>query len=170
MDTKGRSPRIELVREAAVLQIKLLVDGLRDAVLVPISLLATLIGLLRGGADCDREFRRVIKLGRRSERWINLFGHQRPLPGQHGAGSMDSVLDQVESAVKTQYQRSRTREGEPPAEHAAAIKGRIGDQGPNIFAAGFFKGSFLIAYAAGAGGVEQSLAGNEFRIRVAGFW
>ena len=124
MDAKGRSPRIELLRDAAVLQIKLLVDGLRDAVLVPISLLAALIGVLRGGADCDREFRRVIKLGRRSERWINLFGHQRPLAGQHGGSSMDSILDQVESAVKTQYRRSRTEEGEPREEQA-------GRQSPN---------------------------------------
>lgn len=105
MASPSRNPRIELFREAAILQIKLLVDGARDAFLIPISLVAALIGLLRGGADCDREFRRVIKLGRRSERWINLFGHQRPLGKSPTTGSMDSMLEQVESVVMEQYKR-----------------------------------------------------------------
>jgi len=106
METANRNPRIELIRETAVLQIKLLVDGLRDAILIPLSLVAALIGVMRGGADCDREFRRLIKLGRRSERWINLFGHQRPLGNEPTKGSMDSILEQVESAVMEQYKRS----------------------------------------------------------------
>lgn len=106
MDSEIPNPRLELIRSAAVLQIKLLVDGLRDAILIPVSLVAALIGLLRGGEDCDREFRRVIKAGRRSERWINLFGHQRPL-GNDPSGSMDSILDQVETAVMDKYQKGR---------------------------------------------------------------
>lgn len=107
MDPTSRNPRFELAREAAILQIKLLADGLRDAFLIPISIVATLIGLMRGGEDCDREYRRVIKLGRRSERWINLFGHERPLGRSHPAGSMDTLLDQVESAVLEKYQKTR---------------------------------------------------------------
>jgi len=107
MGTVNRNPRIELIRETAVLQVKLLVDGLRDALLIPISLIAALVGLLRGGPDCNREFRTVIKLGRRSERWINLFGHQRPLRGNAVTGSMDSILDQVENAVMEQYKRGK---------------------------------------------------------------
>ena len=115
-DNASRSPRVELVREAAVLQLKLLVDGLRDAILIPISLVAALIGLIRGGPDCDREYRRVIKLGRRSERWINLFGHQRPLPRSGAAGSIDTILDQVESTVLEQYQKGKKPAGEKPEE------------------------------------------------------
>ena len=107
MATASRNPRIELIRETAVLQVKLLIDGLRDAILIPLSLVAALIGVLRGGPDCNREFRRVIKLGRRSERWINLFGHQRPLNGHPVTGSMDSILDQVETAVMEQYKRGK---------------------------------------------------------------
>lgn len=76
-----------------------MVDGLRDAILIPVSIVAALVGLLRGGEECDREYRRVIKLGKRSERWINLFGHQRPL-GRSPVGSMDDVLDQVEQTVR----------------------------------------------------------------------
>lgn len=86
-----------------VLQAKLVLDGLRDAILIPVSIVAALVGLLRGGEECDREFRRVIKLGRRSERWINLFGHQRPL-GRSPAGSVDNVLDRVEQSVLSRNQ------------------------------------------------------------------
>ena len=99
------STRADLARDAATLQLKLIADGFRDALLIPISLVAALVGLLRGGEDCDREYRRVIKLGRRSERWINLFGHQRPLSMTHPAGSMDYILNQVETIVMDQYRK-----------------------------------------------------------------
>lgn len=113
MATESRNPRIELIRETAVFQVKLLVDGLRDAILIPVSIIAAMIGVLRGGPDCDREFRRVLKLGRRSERWINLFGHQRPLGKDSLSGSMDSILDQVETTVMEQYKRGTKGQENP---------------------------------------------------------
>ena len=122
MNPETRSPRAKLIREAAVLQIKLLVDGFRDAVLIPVSLFAALIGLLRGGEDADREYRRVIKLGRRSERWINLFGHQRPLGKPHPADSMDNVLGQVESAILKQYKKEKTKAKDRSSEQQESDK------------------------------------------------
>ena len=108
MNKQTENPRIQLIREAAVLQLKLVADGFRDALLIPISLIAALIGVLRGGEDCDREFRDVIKLGRRSERWINLFGHHRPFGFGSPAGSMDRVLEQVETIVVEQYKKGKS--------------------------------------------------------------
>ena len=100
--------RLALARETAIFQLKLLADGLRDALLIPISLIAGLIGITRGGEDCDREFREVIRLGRRSERWINLFGHEKPLGVEHPAGSMDRILEQVEAIVIEQYKKGKS--------------------------------------------------------------
>jgi hypothetical protein len=108
MTKQTETPRVKLVREAATLQIKLLADGFRDALLIPVSLIAALVGVIRGGQDCDREYREVIKLGRRSERWINLFGHHRPLGLGNPAGSMDRVLEQVEAIVVEQYRKGKT--------------------------------------------------------------
>lgn len=108
MSNPDYSPRMQLARDAAVLQLKLVADGFRDALLIPISLIAALIGLLRGGKDCDAEFRRVIKLGRRTERWIDLFGQQRPLGINNPVGSMDRILDQVESVVIEQRRKGST--------------------------------------------------------------
>ena len=110
MNPETHSPRAKLIRDTAVLQLKLLADGFRDAVLIPVSLIATLIGLLRGGQEPDREYRRVIKLGRRSERWINLFGQQRPLGRPHPVDSMDKVLGQVESAIAKQFSKEQNKE------------------------------------------------------------
>ena len=39
-NNEPRYSRIELMREVAVLQLKLVADGIRDAVLIPVSLLA----------------------------------------------------------------------------------------------------------------------------------
>ena len=44
MKDSTENPRMALAREAAVLQLKLLADGFRDALLIPISLVAALIG------------------------------------------------------------------------------------------------------------------------------
>lgn len=110
MSKPDYSPRIQLARDAAVFQLKLIADGFRDALLIPISLVAALIGLLRGGDDCDQEFRRVIKLGRRSERWIDLFGQQRPLGFDNPVGSMDRILDQVEAVVMEQRKKGMSAE------------------------------------------------------------
>lgn len=110
MSKPDYSPRIQLSRDAAVFQLKLIADGFRDALLIPISLVAALIGLLRGGEDCDQEFRRVIKLGRRSERWIDLFGQQRPLGFDNPVGSMDRILDQVEAVVMEQRKKGMSVE------------------------------------------------------------
>jgi len=125
MNNTDQSHRIALIRETAILQLKLVADGFRDALLIPISLLAGLIGVLRGGKDCDREYRKVIKLGRRSERWINLFGHQRPLGSSHPAGSMDKILGQVESVVLDQYKKGRST-----AETRAAVRKALKNETP----------------------------------------
>lgn len=108
MNDAPESPRARLFREAAVLQLKLVADGFRDALLIPVSLIAALVGLVRGGDDCEAEFRRVIDLGRQSERWINLFGHERPLDLAHPAGSMDRILEQVETIVVEQYKKGKS--------------------------------------------------------------
>ena len=123
MNDAPEPPRVRLLRDAAVLQLKLVADGFRDALLIPVSLVAALLGLLRGGEDCDTEFRRVIELGRRSERWINLFGHERPLDVAHPAGSMDRILEQVETIVVEQYKK-----GKSAAEARDAVRKAIDEE------------------------------------------
>lgn len=67
--------RLRLLWDALIFQLKLALDGTRDLLLIPISIAATLWGMLFGGDEPDRYFKRVLAWGRRSEVWINLFGH-----------------------------------------------------------------------------------------------
>lgn len=118
-ETTQPGSRMALARQAAVLQIKLIVDGARDAALIPISLVAAIIGIFRGGEDADREFHEVLKLGRRTERWINLFGYHRPYSKSHPAGSMDTLINTVEDVLREQYEKGRaTKEARDAIEDA----------------------------------------------------
>ncbi|MGD9020403.1 MAG: hypothetical protein PVF46_01280 [Lysobacterales bacterium] len=103
MNEETTSKRGELVRDGAVFQLKLMADGLRDLVLMPVSLIATLVGLLRGGEDPHREFRQVIEVGRASERWINLFGAHDVAGDANAVASIDSLFEKLEDTLKQQY-------------------------------------------------------------------
>ena len=103
MNEQSPSTRGDLVRDSAVFQLKLMADGFRDLVLVPVSLIATLIGLLRGGEDPHREFHQVIDLGRASEKWINLFGTHDVPDEANAAASIDTLFEKLEDTLKQQY-------------------------------------------------------------------
>ena len=106
MSESKPSRRGALVRESALFQLKLLADGLRDFLLVPVSLAATVVGLLRSSEDPEVEFNRVLDLGRQSERWINLFGTHDPLDAAGPAGSIDQLVTRAEEIL-----REQSREG-----------------------------------------------------------
>ena len=110
VSTSGISTRGELVRHAVIFQLKLVADGLRDLLLVPIALLATVIGFLRGGDDPGREFCRGIDLGRASEAWVNLFGQHESPDEDNNVASIDALFSKVEKTLKQHYQASGTSE------------------------------------------------------------
>ena len=99
-----------LVRNTVVFQLKLMADGFRDLLLLPISLIATLVGLVRGGDEPDKEFNQVIQVGRQSEQWINLFGTHDLPESPNPAASIDALFNTVEERLKQQYQAAGTSE------------------------------------------------------------
>lgn len=86
--------RLRLLRDTAVFQAKLFVDGFRDIVMSPISIALALLDFLTNG---DR-FYRLLVLGRRTDRWINLFG-------AHERAGLDDAVDRIERVLTEQYQR-----------------------------------------------------------------
>jgi hypothetical protein len=108
MHDSNESPRTRLFREAVIFQLKLMADGLRDLVLVPVSMIAALAGLIRGGDQPDREFKQVIDVGRKTEHWIDLFGNhaQDADAGQ----SLDQLLDRAERVVREQARQGTLTE------------------------------------------------------------
>ncbi len=104
--------RWTLIRDIAVLQVKLIVDGFRDLVLVPASLVAGIWSLASGSKDQPGpQFYQLISLGKRSELWINLFKAYENAPPElrresaFGVASMDELVDKFESFVVDEYQR-----------------------------------------------------------------
>jgi hypothetical protein len=102
------SKRGALIRNTLVFQLKLMADGFRDLLLLPVSLIASLIGLLRGGDEPEREFNQVIEVGRESEQWINLFGNHEVSAGSKAIVSIDTIFTKVEETLKQQYQAGGT--------------------------------------------------------------
>jgi hypothetical protein len=101
-----------LVRDVAVFQAKLIVDGLRDLVLVPVSLVAGLISLVTGsGGKPNTQFYNLLEVGKQSEQWIDLFGAMRNAPAdlqqpvKFPDAKMDDVLDNIEAFVRSEEKR-----------------------------------------------------------------
>ena len=101
-----------LIRDIAVLQVKLLVDGLRDLILVPASLIAGIISLSKTKDGMPGpEFYTLVGVGKQSERWINLFGAYKNAPPEvteqnhFGDADIDDIVSRVESFVVDEYKR-----------------------------------------------------------------
>lgn len=110
---RDTSARWSLARDIAVFQAKLIVDGLRDLVMVPASLIAGIISLASGtDSQPGTQFYRLLGVGKQSERWINLFGalrnappdleHPEPFPD----ADLDDIVGKLEAFVVDDQQRS----------------------------------------------------------------
>lgn len=111
-DNESRPPLWTLIRDIAVLQVKLVVDGLRDVILVPASLVAGIISVSKTKDGVPgTEFYRLIDAGRQSEHWINLFGAYKNAPPEvvernhFGDADIDDIVSRVESFVVDEYKR-----------------------------------------------------------------
>lgn len=94
-DVPGQRRR--LIAEALKLQVKLWVEAARDLALSPVTLIAAALDFTLAGRQPPRYFQRALDFGRRSDRWIDLWGAER-LQGQGGA--VDSVLDSVAAVLR----------------------------------------------------------------------
>lgn len=100
-----------LIRDAFVVQLKLIVDGLRDFLLVPASVIAAIVSLVSSkDGKPGPQFYQMLALGRRSETWIDLFGALRNAPPDvaHKADlneTIDDMVRRVESYVVDEYRR-----------------------------------------------------------------
>ncbi|MEE2704107.1 MAG: hypothetical protein VX614_08820 [Myxococcota bacterium] len=98
-----------LIRDTLVFQAKMLLEGIRDLVLVPLTLLAAGLGLARGGPEPQRYLLEVMRTARRFDRWLALF---RPVerefsqpPGESERASADTYLRQLEQVLIEQHER-----------------------------------------------------------------
>jgi hypothetical protein len=102
--------RWTLIRDTAVLQFKLIVDGLRDFLLVPLSLIAAIASLATSKDGVPGpHFYRLLHVGKQSEMWINLFGAYKHAPEEithddrFADMNIDELVVKVESFVVDEY-------------------------------------------------------------------
>ncbi|PLW77448.1 hypothetical protein [Cohaesibacter celericrescens] len=89
-----------LVRRTVFFQFRLAADGLRDLLLSPICVIAALLGLLRPD-NPSWALDRLMKFGRSSDRWINLFEQEDHCMSQEKNPTIDDLFNHVEREVKT---------------------------------------------------------------------
>lgn len=101
-----------LIRDAAVFQVKLVIDGFRDLVLIPASFVAALVSLFSSHEGRPGpHFYRLLGVGKRSERWIDLFAAYRRAPKEFvgdmndNESNIDDIVQRVESFVVDEYRR-----------------------------------------------------------------
>jgi hypothetical protein len=94
------------LRDFVIFQIKLVLDGLKDTVVIPLSIGAIILDILAGKGRRPRLFYSVVRLHERFDLWINLHGAAERLDetddglfGASEAGS-DSLLGQIEQIVR----------------------------------------------------------------------
>jgi len=98
MSDQPRHRGFALARDVLGFQLKLLLDTLRDLLTSPLALGAAALDLLLLRQQPPRYFQAVLRLGRRSEDWIDLWAsayeeHAQP-------ENVDAVLDKVEGLLR----------------------------------------------------------------------
>ncbi len=120
-DSEFNPTNAALFKLLLVFQIRLLLDGLRDVVLSPVSLLAVLLDLLSSRNRRGQYFEMLCYWGHKSDQWINLFGlPEKGLEDDVNSATripgVDSLVDNIEQAV---------RDGTLRKENRAALRSRI---------------------------------------------
>ena len=113
--SEDRAPRElsrgQVIRDVMIFQAKLFMDGARDVILVPISLVAALIDVFDNSRKPGYHFYRAVRFGRETERFIHLFEAADRLEREEGEGlglggrSIDSMVSAVENRVVEEYKR-----------------------------------------------------------------
>jgi hypothetical protein len=95
-------------RHLVVFQFKLALDALRDLVLSPLSIVVFVLDALFKPPEKDSLYARLMALGRRSDRLINLFDEFNDADHY----TVDQTLHTVEDAVKPRWEETRRRHRE----------------------------------------------------------
>jgi len=98
MNSELKATRNQLIRDVLLLQVKLLIGAARDLAVVPVTLAAALLDLILSKSQAPRFFHQVLRLGERSDEWIDVWSAARHESEQRGP--VDSILASVEEVVR----------------------------------------------------------------------
>lgn len=86
------------LKRLLIFQFKLYIDAIRDLLLSAASLVAFVLDVIQQNHGEDSHFSNVLRLGRRSERAINLFDQHTA--DEQGAASVDAMIRNVEERLR----------------------------------------------------------------------
>lgn len=115
----GYPSRWQIARDVTIFQLKLFLDGLKDVVLVPLSLIAALWGILGMSRQSRRALYDVMRMGEGYDDWVDLYGQAAPYRrlGTGGrAGKLDHYVDLAEKVVIGARERAGSKAGRPGEE------------------------------------------------------
>jgi len=93
------------LRHLVIFQVKLVMDAIRDFALSPLSILAFIVDAIRKPTLEDSLYLRLMKVGRHSDRVINLFDEYAD--GQHY--TVDETLAEVEEVVTREVSKDKQK-------------------------------------------------------------
>lgn len=105
LEPKRLGGRGRLVLDVLMFQGKLALDALRDLFLSPISIVLALFGALTDARDPGRHFYWLMRWGRRSDHFIDLFSAGRN-PDEHDTdATLDDIVGVVENVIVDEEKR-----------------------------------------------------------------
>lgn len=106
MDPQEYPSRSVLIRDLLILQMKLVIDALKDVLFMKLALFAAIFDVVFGRPGRPLLFYSVLRLGERFDLWLNLYGAASSaeesddgLFGRSRAGS-HSLLGRLEQIVR----------------------------------------------------------------------
>ena len=99
METHQPHVRRKLIRDVVLLQFKLLLGAARDLALTPITLVAAAIDFVFSARQAPRYFPLVLRLGERSDHWIDLWSAARDADAPPRE-NVEALLSRVEEVVR----------------------------------------------------------------------
>jgi hypothetical protein len=97
------SRRWILIRDLLAFQAKMLLEGVRDILVVPLALIAAVADLILHGDEPGRLFYQLMRAGRRFDHWLNLFG--RGAPRALDERGLDHYVKRLETLIVEQHSR-----------------------------------------------------------------
>tara|TARA_R110002153_G_scaffold110189_2_gene251192 strand:- start:19112 stop:19534 length:423 start_codon:yes stop_codon:yes gene_type:complete len=106
-ENSNKPARWPLIRQGIVFQFKLGLDALRDILMSPVSMVLIVVDVVMANNHKQSYFNRLMRLGKKSDHWINLFAvdspNGEPENNKEAADSnVDFWISKIETVVKEQ--------------------------------------------------------------------
>ena len=105
-DRLADTSRSNLVFRVILFQFKLAADGLRDLLLSPLSIIAGIFGILFSADDPHYYLNKLLKVGRSSDLWINLFDTAHKETYVRNRDTLDDLARRFEDLVRKDYNKN----------------------------------------------------------------